>query len=160
MSEDIERERADALGRLNDAWNRGRLDAGEHERRTTALRHASTLDEVADAERGYFGQSTGTAGGVISPMPPISPIEEHTPAASEQAVVRHQRRRGGLSPQASSALQNSAPTIATIGFFACGFILGGWAWAWIWWLLIPLTYTLLPGFTADGWDDEDEDEDD
>lgn len=159
MNQDIERDRAEALGRLNDAWNRGRLDAGEHERRTTALRNASTVDEVADAERGYFGQSAGTPGGPISPMPPMSPIEEHTPAATGQEVVRHRPRRGGLSPQTTTALQISAPTVATIAFFVCGFAFDGWAWAWLFWLLTPLAFTLLPGFTAESWDDEDEDED-
>lgn len=141
---DIEASRAYASDRLREAWSQGRIDAAEHERRTTALRHATSIEEVEAAERGDVRPVGADGNAGVSPIPPLE--ERPEPGATAAEVEKRPERTPGilsLPPTLGGTLVGLTPFIAVILFFTGA---GGDAFpSWIWFLLIPIMGMLVYG---------------
>lgn len=148
MNDGIEARREEAIDRLRDAWTSGRIDPGEHERRTTALRHATTPEQVEAAERGDFAGLSWepSAGATVAPIPPV---EGRAPTEPGSPVVSYEPSRRGLSPQVTQAILGVTPFVAVILFFLTRDVMSA---AWIWFLLIPIVWTVLPALGGDSGD--------
>lgn len=66
-----------------------------------------------------------------------------TPAAGVPAAsVPPARSGGGLSKGQILAI---TPIVATILFFLCGFLFGGWVWSWLFFLAVPIVGIVVNG---------------
>ncbi|MDO5629836.1 MAG: DUF1707 domain-containing protein [Mobilicoccus sp.] len=146
LASEVGQARDAAVERLREAWSQGRIDVSEHERRTTGLRHASTVEEVEAIERGdlrSLGEGVHTGGG-LSPVPPLEtprPREEHG-----AGVERSEERTSGLvslPTRAAGAVLGLTPFVSVILFFTVGGM--GLFPAWLWFLLIPIVGILVHG---------------
>lgn len=158
MDESIEQARQAAAERLGEAWRRGYMEAGEHERRTTALRRAESIEQVEAIERGDLRDVDGGVhtGGGLSPIPPISPVEERPTGAAvavpDPSGEVSQSSGRGLDPKIAGAIQGVVPLVAVALFFLTNDSMDQ---AWLWFLLIPIVWTVLPALTRGGSSDDD-----
>ena len=149
---DLERVRQEASGRLDEAWRRGHMSAAEHERRTTALKHADHHDQVDAIERGEFDAAHRNAHGGVSPIPSVDDEGDAGSAAASRpeaagtgagspAPVRESGRSSVLSPEVGRVIMGVVPLVAVLAFFLTNDSMDN---AWLWFLLIPLVWTVVP----------------
>lgn len=93
ISED---ERARARAVLDEQWRAGTLDPGEHERRTTMVRHAHTQADVDEALAGLPGGPGGRSAPVLPPFEP-------------RAEPHHEPPPGSPVPSGATELEPGAP---------------------------------------------------
>lgn len=152
IPEDLGRARDAAQERLREAWAQGRLDADEHERRATALRHAASTAEIEAIERGDL---RGVGGGVHTG----GGMQRIEPGGSTEATgtgTEESERTGGvlsLSGKTGATVMSLTPFVALILFFSVGGM--GLFPAWLWFLMIPIVAIVVHG----PGDDDDEDDD-
>ena len=131
-------EREAAVAALNEHWHAGRLDPGEHERRTTAAYAAVTRGDL-DA---LFADLPGGDPATRSDAPPV-PVQGQVvnqPYEGSPAQIEPQSGSGLFPPsswiaQHRDALMGVTPFVA----LACFFIFKSW----IWFLLIPVAGIVL-----------------
>jgi hypothetical protein len=125
-------ERDVAVAALDAHWHAGRLDPGEHERRTTLAKAARTRTEL-DA---LFADLPGQ----VAPQPPAAGHEEvqgAAPAGSDP--VPSVPAPGGVVGRYRDTVMALTPFVALALFF--------WTQTWLWFLAIPVMG--IPLFGAD-----------
>lgn len=129
-----EQDRGDARRVLDEQWRSGVIDPGEHERRVTLLRHASTR---ADLDRALQGLQPGM--GMTGPvLPPLEArAEQGADSAGGVAATRSSDRTRGLV----RLDRNTAGTIVALTPFACifaVFVLHAPWWIFLLWFVVPI----------------------
>lgn len=145
MADEItDAERDAARATLQRQWELGVLDAGEHERRTTAVRHARTQAELERALRGAQPGS-GMTGPVIPPFEPRStrsnpPDSPDSPSRSAGAT----RPDGSVDDRTQGLLKldrRTAGTVVALTPFVCAFLFFAldmpW-WIFLLWFVMPI----------------------
>ncbi|MDO5712652.1 MAG: DUF1707 domain-containing protein [Micrococcales bacterium] len=134
-------DRAAARAALQRQWELGVFDASEHERRTTAVRHAQTRGELDRALRGARPGS-GVTGPVISPFErPRAPVDD-APAIVRATDARGTKGTGDNRTQGLLKLdRTTAGTIVALTPLACFFLVfalqAPW-WIFILWFAMPI----------------------
>lgn len=134
--------RAAARATLQRQWELGVLDASEHERRTTAVRHAQTRAELDRAVGG--GQAGwGATGPVLPPFegrPPAPPPPPHH-ASAPAGPARATPDPGGRTKGLIKLDRNTAGTVVALTPIFCVFavfVLHAPWWIFFLWFVMPI----------------------
>jgi hypothetical protein len=127
-------ERDAAVGALDAHWHAGRLDPGEHERRTTLAKAARTRSEL-DA---LFADLPDRVAPRL-PAPGHEVVHRPAPAGSNAARVPEPSvpALGGVVGRYRDTVMALTPFVALALFFLTG--------SWLWFLAIPVMGILLFG---------------
>ena len=126
-------ERDAAVAALDTHWHAGRLDPGEHERRTTLAKAARTRTEL-DA---LFADLPDRVAPRL-PAPGHEVVQGPAPAASARALVEPSvPPLGGLVGRHRDTVMALTPFVALALFFLTS--------SWLWFLVIPVMGVLLFG---------------
>ena len=147
-----EAERRAAREVLDEQWRAGTLDPGEHERRVTLLRHATTPGDLDAALEGLPGR-----GGASGPV--IAPYEGAPRVGSTGATVAEPDRGGAPSPGSGRTEglikieRKTAHTLVSLTPFLCLVLFFGFGAPWWIFFAIPIMPIVLYG--SDGKADAD-----
>lgn len=121
---------------LQRQWELGVLDAGEHERRVTAVRHAHTRQELDRALRGVQ-PGYGATGPVLPPVEPRStpPTPSGRSASAPVGAPESSSRTDGLI----KLDRKTAATVVALTPFVCFFLV---AFAKVSWLIFALWFVM------------------
>lgn len=147
---EVERNRARGL--LDDHWRAGRIEPGEHERRVTMVRRASTAADLDVALQGLpLAGLGGSSAPVIAPDEPRGSVGATAPPAPDSTVsedVERSNRTGGMI----KIDRKTAQTLVTLTPFICMLLVFGFGGPWVVWLAIVMVPLVLYG--RDGLADE------
>ncbi len=136
QSQGIGEQDRDAARRvLDEQWRSGVIDPGEHERRMTSLRHASTRADIDRALRGVQ-PGMGMTGPVLPPLEPRPEPGAGSPSGVPDATVSTDRTRGLVALD-----RNTAGTIVALTPFVCIFavlVLHAPWWIFLLWFVMPI----------------------
>ncbi len=152
----LEASRARVLAELSEHWRAGRIEAGDHERRTVAARNATTEADLEQALAGLPGEGSSTGGGMLvlgdATVTPgqASPSATTPPAATAPSGAVAAQSPGGqveqsgrteglirLERRVANGIMALVPFLALALFISTG--------SWLAFLLIPVAGIVLFG---------------